>query len=128
MAFRALLATKADQATSTNVVDFDEQALMPGNVTVAVEYSTVNYKDAAAVTGLGPVIHRFQFIPGIDVTDVVEASTHPGFSVDDCVVANGWGLSQPHHGGLAQRARVNGGWLGRAPTFRRLCSPSFFAT
>lgn len=88
---------------------------MPGNVTVAVEYSTVNYKDAMAVTGRGPVIRQFPLIPGIDFAGIVEASTYPGIAVGDRVVANGWGLSQTHHGGFAQKARVSGEWLVKIP-------------
>lgn len=88
---------------------------MPGDVTVAVEYSTVNYKDAMAVTGRGAVIRKFPLIPGIDFAGIVEASTHPGIAVGDRVAANGWELSQTHHGGFAQKARVNGDWLIKLP-------------
>lgn len=115
MSFKALLATKNGDKLTTGLVDFDERELMPGDVTVAVEFSTVNYKDASAVTGRGPIIQRFPLIPGIDFAGVVEASTHPGFAVGDRVVANGWGLSQTHHGGFAQKARVSGDWLVKVP-------------
>lgn len=107
MTFKALLATKTGDSISTSLVDFNEEDLMPGNVTVAVEYSTVNYKDAMAVTGRRPVIRQFPLIPGIDFAGIVEASTYPGIAVGDRVVANGWGLSQTHHGGFAQKARVS---------------------
>ncbi|RDK10072.1 MDR family oxidoreductase [Cupriavidus lacunae] len=115
MTFKALLATKTGDSISTSLVDFNEEDLMPGNVTVAVEYSTVNYKDAMAVTGRGPVIRQFPLIPGIDFAGIVEASTYPGIAVGDRVVANGWGLSQTHHGGFAQKARVSGEWLVKIP-------------
>lgn len=115
MTFKALLATKTGDAISTSLVDFNEDGLIPGNVTVAVEYSTVNYKDAMAVTGRGPVIRQFPLIPGIDFAGIVEASTYPGIAVGDRVVANGWGLSQTHHGGFAQKARVSGEWLVKIP-------------
>lgn len=115
MTFKALLATKSGEAISTNLVDFDEGDLMPGNVTVAIDYSTVNYKDAIALGGLFPVIQQFPLIPGIDFSGTVEASSHPGFAVGDRVVANGWGLSQTHHGGFAQKARVSGDWLVKLP-------------
>lgn len=115
MTFKALLATKIGERTSTGVVDLDERDLMPGDVNVAVEYSTVNYKDAMAVTGRAPVIRQFPLIPGIDFAGIVEASTYPGIAVGDRVVANGWGLSQTHHGGFAQKARVNGDWLVKIP-------------
>ncbi|RIJ87743.1 oxidoreductase, partial [Ralstonia solanacearum] len=115
MTFRALLTTKTGAATSTDLVDFDEADLMPGDVTVAIDYSTVNYKDAMAIGGRAPVIRQFPLIPGIDFAGVVETSTHAGFAVGDRVVANGWGLSQTHHGGLAQKARVSGDWLVKLP-------------
>lgn len=109
------LAIRTDDATATGLVDFIEDDLMPGDVTVSVEYSTVNYKDAMAVTGRGTVIRKFPLIPGIDFSGTVEASTHPGFAVGDRVVANGWELSHTHHGGFAQKARVKGDWLVKIP-------------
>jgi len=115
MSFKALLATKTNDQISTNIVDLHEQDLMPGDVTVAVEYSTVNYKDALAVTGRAEIVRQFPLIPGIDFAGIVEASSHPGINVGDRVVANGWGLSQTHHGGYAQKARVNGHWLVKIP-------------
>ncbi|QCX48154.1 MDR family oxidoreductase [Ralstonia pseudosolanacearum] len=115
MTFKALLTTKTGDAISTALVDFDEADLMPGNVTVAIDYSTVNYKDALAVSGRAPVIRQFPLIPGIDFSGIVEASSHSGFEVGDRVVANGWGLSQTHHGGFAQKARVSGDWLVKLP-------------
>ena len=115
MSFKALLASRTGDTTTTSLVDFKEEELMPGDVTVRVEYSTVNYKDAMAVKGQGPIIRTFPLIPGIDFAGIVEASTHSGFAAGDRVVANGWGLSQTHHGGLAQRARVKGEWLVKLP-------------
>ncbi len=106
MTFKALLATKADKTISTSLVDMQEQDLMPGDVSIAVDYSTVNYKDALALSGRVPVIGQFPLIPGIDFSGIVEASSYPGIAVGDRVVANGWGLSQSHHGGYAQKARV----------------------
>lgn len=115
MTFKALLTTKTGDAISTDVVDFDEADLMPGDVTVAIDYSTVNYKDAMAVSGRAPVIRQFPLIPGIDFSGTVQASSHPEFAVGERVVANGWGLSQSHHGGFAQKARVPGDWLVKLP-------------
>ncbi|MCE4370738.1 acrylyl-CoA reductase (NADPH) [Xanthomonas hortorum] len=115
MTFRALLATKTGDTTTTSLVDFNEDDLMPGDVTVSVEYSTVNYKDAMAVTGRGAVIRKFPLIPGIDLAGVVASSTHPGFAAGDRVLVNGWELSQTHHGGFAQKARVKGDWLVKIP-------------
>src|SRR5947207_4640230 len=115
MTFKALLATKTDKTISTSLVDVNEHDLMPGDVTIAVDYSTVNYKDALAVTGRAEVIRKFPLIAGIDLAGTVEASTHPVIAVGDRVVANGWGLSQTHHGGYAQKACVKGEWLVKIP-------------
>ena len=115
MTFKALLTTKADDVISTNLVDFKDEDLMAGDVTVAVEYSTVNYKDAMALSGRSPVIRQFPLIPGIDFAGIVETSSHAGFQAGDRVLVNGWGLSQTHHGGFAQKARVSGDWLVKIP-------------
>ncbi|WP_134679388.1 MDR family oxidoreductase [Paracoccus ravus] len=115
MTFRALLATKPHDAISTQVVEFDEADLSPGDVTVAVDYSTVNYKDGLAITGRMPIIQSFPLIPGIDFSGTVIASTNPDFAVGDPVLVNGWALSHDHHGGYAQRARVKSEWLVKIP-------------
>src|SRR5207248_1948002 len=116
MAFKALLAAKTDGKITTSVVEMNEQDPMPGNVSIAIDYSTVNYKDALAVSGRVDVIRQFPLIPGIDLAGTVEASSYPGIAVGDRVVANSWGLSQTHHGGYAQQARVKGEWLIKIPT------------
>lgn len=115
MTFKALLVTRTGETNSTDLVEMHEQDLMPGNVLVKVDYSTVNYKDAMAITGRAPVIRQYPLIPGIDFAGTVAASSYPGIAVGDCVVANGWGLSQTHHGGFAQKARVSGEWLVKIP-------------
>ena len=115
MTFKALLADKADEPITTSVVDMDERDLMPGDVSIAVDYSTVNFKDALAITGRADVIQQFPLIPGIDLAGTVEASSFSGIAVGDRVVANSWGLSQTHHGGYAQKARVKGEWLVKIP-------------
>ncbi len=115
MTFKALLAEKTGEKISTKVVEMNEQELMPGDVSIAVDYSTVNYKDALAITGRAEVIRQFPLIPGIDLAGTVEASSYPGIAVGDRVVANSWGLSQTHHGGYAQKARVKGEWLLKIP-------------
>src|SRR5437867_3741588 len=109
MTFKALLATNTSEKVSTSVVELQEQDLMPGDVSIAVDYSTVNYKDALAITGRADVIRQFPLIAGIDFAGTVEASSYPGIAAGDRVVANGWGLSQTHHGGFAQKARVKDG-------------------
>jgi len=115
MTFKALLASKTGDTISTGLVDFKDEELMPGDVTVAVEYSTVNYKDAMALSGRSPVIRQFPLIPGIDFAGVVESSAYSGLVAGDRVLATGWGLSQTHHGGFAQKARVSGDWLVKVP-------------
>src|SRR5438093_2075521 len=115
MTFKALMAAKTGEKISTSVVEMNEQDLMPGDVTIAVDYSTVNYKDALAVSGRTEVIKTFPLIPGIDLAGTVEASSYPGIAVGDRVVVNSWGLSQTHHGGYAQKARVKGEWVIKLP-------------
>ena len=115
MTFKALLTTKDGNGISTNLVDFNDKDLMPGDVTVAVDYSTVNYKDGLALGGRSGIIQKFPLIPGIDLAGTVESSSYPGIAVGDRVVANSWGLSQTHHGGYAQKARMSGDWLVKLP-------------
>ena len=115
MIFKALLAIKEGEKISTNLVELEEEDLMPGDVTIAVDYSTVNYKDGVALTGRAPIFRTFPMIPGIDLSGTIEASSHPGIEAGDKVVANGWGLSQTHHGGYAQMARLSGEWLVKIP-------------
>jgi len=115
MAFKALLATRTGERVSTSLVEMQDHDLTEGDVTIRVDYSSVNYKDALAVTGRAPIIRRFPLIPGIDLAGTVEASSYPGIAVGDRVVANGWELSQTHHGGYAQKARVKGEWLVKVP-------------
>ena len=84
---------------------------MEGDVTVSVEYTTVNYKDGLAITGKAPVVRRFPLVPGVDFAGTVIASSHPDFAIGDKVVLNGWGVGETHHGAFARRARVKGDWL-----------------
>ncbi len=109
--FKAILVSKSDSAQSVQVTDLDEAQLPEGDVTVRVEYSTVNYKDGLAITGKGPVVRKFPMVPGIDLAGTVEASSDPEWKAGDRVVLDGWGIGEAHWGGLAQRARVKGAWL-----------------
>ncbi len=93
------------------LVELDEAALPEGDVLVDVKFSTLNYKDALAITGQSPVVRRFPMIPGIDLAGQVQASSHPDFAAGDMVLANGFGLGENHCGGLAQKARLKGDWL-----------------
>src|ERR1700722_13338228 len=113
--FRAIVIEKTDSGQSVSLKDFDENDLMEGDVTVRVEWSTLNYKDGLAVTGKAPVVRRFPMIPGIDLAGTVEASTHPDWKPGDQVILNGWGVGETHLGAYAQKARVQGDWLVRLP-------------
>lgn len=113
--FRALMLTQQNKQTRAELVDLDEAALPPGAVTLRVEYSSLNYKDALAVTGRGAVVRTWPLVPGIDLAGVVEHSTDPAWSAGDRVVVNGWGLGETHWGGLAQKARLPAAWLLRLP-------------
>jgi len=113
--FRAIVVDKAESGQSVRLTEFDEKELMDGDVTVGVEYSTVNYKDGLALTGKAPVVRRFPMIPGIDFAGTVESSSHPGWKPGDKVILNGWGLGETHLGGYAQKARVKSDWLVRLP-------------
>lgn len=109
--FQGLLIEKNETGYSTALTDLDEGRLPDGNVTVRVSHSTLNYKDALAITGKGPVVRKFPMVPGIDLAGTVEHSTHPDYQPGDSVLLNGWGVGETHWGGLAQMARLNGDWL-----------------
>lgn len=114
MTIRALLTELIDGSTVTRLQDLDAGALGEGSVTVAVEWSTINYKDGLALGG-HKIMQTYPMVGGIDLAGVVEASEDPGFKPGDRVLVNGWGLSQTHNGGYAQRARVPAAWLVRIP-------------
>ncbi|TGD71328.1 oxidoreductase [Mangrovimicrobium sediminis] len=109
--FSGILISKDDDAQSVAVAEIDEAQLPEGDVTIDVEYSTINYKDGLAITGSSPVVRKFPMVPGIDLAGTVSATTHPDWAVGDKVVLNGWGVGETHWGGLAQKARLNGDWL-----------------
>src|SRR6478672_3940789 len=109
--FRALLVSKDGNRQSVAVNELTEADLMAGDVTVAVEHSTVNYKDGLAITGKVPIIRKFPLVPGVDFAGTVTASTHKGLKPNDKVILNGWGVGEDHNGGYATKARVPGDWL-----------------
>jgi len=113
--FKAIRIDKADKGTTAALTQFDEADLMEGDVTVRVEWSTVNYKDGLAVTGKAPVVRRFPMIAGIDFAGTVEQSTDPQWKAGDKVICNGWGQGETHLGAYAEKARVKGDWLVRLP-------------
>jgi acrylyl-CoA reductase (NADPH) len=109
--FRALLVSKTDDGQKVDFVQMDESELMDGDVTVAVEYSSVNYKDGLAITGKSPIIRKYPLIPGVEFVGTVVSSSHPEWKAGDKVIHGGWGVGEGHHGGFAELARVKGDWL-----------------
>jgi acrylyl-CoA reductase (NADPH) len=113
--FKAIVIDKTDAGQTARLTDFDDKDLMDGDVTIAVEYSTLNYKDGLALTAKSPVVRRFPMIAGIDLAGTVESSSHPDWKPGDRVILNGWGLGETHLGAYAEKARVKGDWLVRLP-------------
>jgi acrylyl-CoA reductase (NADPH) len=113
--FKALLIEKNDAGYHAGIQDLADPSALPNvadsDVTVRVEYSTINYKDGLAITGKAPVVRKFPLVAGIDFAGVVQASSHAAWKPGDPVVLNGWGVGETHSGGLAQFARVKGDWL-----------------
>ena len=113
--FKALRIDKAEKGTTAKITQFDDAELMDGDVTVRVEWSTLNYKDGLALTGKAPVVRRFPMIAGIDFAGTVEQSSNPNWKAGDKVVCNGWGMGETHLGAYAEKARVKGDWLVKLP-------------
>lgn len=109
--FSAILIDKDDSGQSVTRTSLDDAQLPDGDVTVDVEYSTLNFKDGLAITGKSPVVRKFPMVPGIDLAGVVSDSSHADWSKGDRVVLNGFGVGETHWGGFAQRARLSGDWL-----------------
>jgi len=109
--FRAIKITKGESGQQVQVTEIDGAELPSGDVTIAIEYSTLNYKDGLAITGSSPVVRKFPMVPGIDLAGSVQQSDHAHYKVGDRVVLNGWGVGETHWGGLAQTARLKGDWL-----------------
>lgn len=114
--FKALVITKPESGYRCDLTELDEAQLpAAGDVTVRVDYSTLNYKDGLAITGKSPVVRSFPMVPGIDFAGSVTHSDHPKWKAGDRVLLNGFGVGENHWGGLAQRARVKGDWLVALP-------------
>jgi acrylyl-CoA reductase (NADPH) len=113
--FRALLVEKTETGSQARLAELDDSQLPEGEVTVRVEFSTINYKDALALTGKGPVVRKFPMVAGIDLAGIVAESRSPEWKPGDRVVLNGNGAGELHWGGLAQRARLPASWLVRVP-------------
>ncbi len=113
--FRALMLTEADGKVSAAITEVPMSDLPDGDVTVAVEYSDLNYKDGMVVNGIGRLVRTYPHIPGIDFAGTVEESRHPDFKPGDKVVLTGWRVGEIWWGGYAQKARVKGDWLIHLP-------------
>src|SRR5688500_3964913 len=110
--FKAILVSRDEEKKqSVAIAELADADLMEGDVTIAVEATTVNYKDGLAITGKAPVVRRFPLIPCIDIAGTVTASSNLDWKPGDKVVLNGWGVGETHFGGFAERARVKGDWL-----------------
>jgi acrylyl-CoA reductase (NADPH) len=114
--FKAIQLTQGDdKKTIARIETLDETSLPAGDVTVRVEYSSLNFKDALAITGRGAIVKSWPLVPGIDLAGVVEESAVPDWRLGDRIVVNGWGMGESHGGGLAQKARLPAAWLLRLP-------------
>jgi acrylyl-CoA reductase (NADPH) len=113
--FNAIVLTQEGKATRAELRPVEDAELPPGDVDVRVAYSTINFKDALAITGRGAIVRRWPMVPGIDLSGTVEASRSPGWKPGDRVVVTGWGLGETHWGGLSQRARLDSRWLLEVP-------------
>jgi acrylyl-CoA reductase (NADPH) len=113
--FKAILLSKDGDAFQARVADVDEKDLTEGDVTLAVEYSTINYKDALAIANASPIVRKWPMVAGIDGAGAVEESAHPLWKKGDKAILNGWGVGESHWGCLAQKARLKGDWLVRLP-------------
>ncbi len=115
MGFKAFLLEERDGKVAGAVATLDDAKLPAGDVTVAIDYSTLNYKDGLIVGNKARLVRQFPHVPGIDFAGTVEQSSHAAFKPGDQVVLNGWGVGERHWGGFAQKARVKGDWLVKLP-------------
>ena len=113
--FRAILLSKDDGQFHAKLAEIDEAQLPQGDVTVRIEFSTLNYKDGLAIANQSPVVRKWPMVAGIDGAGIVEESSHPGWRPGDKVILNGWGAGETHWGCLAQKARLKGDWLVSLP-------------
>ncbi len=114
--FSAILIEKTETGQTCALKQLDDSQLPEGDVTIDVQYSTINYKDGLAMTGSGPVVRRWPMVPGIDLVGTVSDSSYAEFKSGDVVLLNGWGVGEVHWGGLATKARLNGDWLIKLPS------------
>lgn len=109
--FSAIVIDKTDEGQTVALQQLDESALPEGDVTIDVQFSTLNFKDALAITGSSPIARKFPMVPGIDLVGTVSESSNAEWKAGDTVVLNGWGVGEGHWGGLAQKAKLKGDWL-----------------
>src|SRR5262245_55004685 len=102
--FKAIHLTQENKQTRAKLKSIEASELPPGEVRLQVEYSTLNFKDALAITGRGLIVRNWPMVPGIDLAGVVEQSADPAWKPGERVVVTGWGLGETHWGGLAQKA------------------------
>jgi len=113
--FRALVLYKEGGKVVPRLESVDEERLPPGDVTVRVEYSTLNYKDGMVLEEQGRLVRQYPHVPGIDFAGTVERSDSPDFKPGDPVILTGWRVGEVHWGGYAEMARVKADWLVRCP-------------
>ncbi len=111
MSFRAHLLEESDGKVAGKLVELEESRLPEGNVTVAVDYSTLNYKDGMILKGIGRLVRSYPHVPGVDFAGTVEQSDDPRYRAGDKVVLTGWRVGEMHWGGYAEKARVKADWL-----------------
>ena len=114
--FNSLVLNKTDDQKATGKVEEITVSDLPeGDVLINIDYSTINYKDALAITSASPIIKNYPMVPGIDFSGTVEETSNNNFQIGDKVILNGFGVGEKYWGGLSQKARVNGDWLVKLP-------------
>ncbi len=113
--FKGLVLREADKKVTHAIETLTDADLPQGDVTIDVQYSTLNYKDGMIINGIGRLVRAYPHVPGVDFVGTVRQSDHPDFKAGDQVILNGWRVGEIHWGGFAQRARVNGDWLVNLP-------------
>lgn len=113
--FKSLVINRTEDRYTAQIAEIAESKLPEGDVTVDIDHSSINYKDALAITGRGPIVRHFPMVPGIDFAGTVSDSAHPDFRIGDKVLLTGWGVGEKHWGGLSEKARVKGEWLTPLP-------------
>lgn len=113
--FKSLVINRTEDRYTAQIAEIAESELPEGDVTVDIDHSSINYKDALAITGRGPIVRHFPMVPGIDFAGTVSDSAHPDFRIGDKVLLTGWRVGEKHWGGLSEKARVKGEWLTPLP-------------